>query len=205
MWDTFASSIFLGRSAATIAEVAFSGQIALFLYHLGDIHDHVMARALAYVLVPMIVVAQCFCWCGVVTLNHLYHAIEESIWAVCSVLVAGVMGSLAVYHPEHPSLYFLGIIGSIGSLLFFGFMITVDVPMYVKRWKEVRATTNATTSNSKKLVYMDSFAEGGKDALQRRVVTKSWDVWKEETVWLTGYFSSAVWLSLLLVHVPVPV
>ena len=45
--------------------------------------------------------------------------------------------------------------------------------------------------------------EGTKDAWSRRVVTKSWEFWHEEALWLTGYFSSAVWLSLLFVHMPV--
>ena len=43
LWDTFASSIFLGRFFATIAEVSFATQIALFLYHLGQVHDIPMA------------------------------------------------------------------------------------------------------------------------------------------------------------------
>ena len=76
LWDTFASSIFLGRFFATIAEISFATQIALFLYQLGQVHDIPMACKLAVVLVPLIVIAQGFCWCGVVTLNHGYHAIE---------------------------------------------------------------------------------------------------------------------------------
>jgi hypothetical protein len=200
LWDTFASSIFLGRSAATIAEVAFAGQIALFLYDLGQVHDHPFARCLAIVLVPMIITAQCFCWCGVVTLNHVYHAIEESIWAISSLLVGAEMASLAMYHSDSPPVYALGIIGSILCFSFLGFMVIVDVPMYIKRWREGRIKMD----RERKLIYMNSF-EGAEDALRTRVVTKSWDVWKEETVWLTGYFSSAVWLSLLLVHMPAPV
>jgi len=203
LWDTFASSIFLGRSAATIAEVAFAGQIALFIYHLGEVHDHPIACNLAVALVPMIAIAQCFCWCGVVTLNHVYHAIEESIWAVSAIMVGSVMASLALYHPDNQSMHSLGVTGSLLSFVFFCYMVTVDVPMYIKRWRDGRRRLSEKAS-SKKLVYMNSF-EGGKDALQRRVVIKSWDIWKEESVWLTGYFSSAVWLSLLLVHMPAPV
>lgn len=82
-------------------------------------------------------------------------------------------------------------------------MVTVDVPMYIRRWKEGWKVAEKT-GKGMPVARMSSF-EGGKDALRRRVVTKSWDVWREETVWLTGYFSSAVWLSLLLVHLPAPV
>lgn len=201
LFDTFASSIFLGRLAATIAEIAFSAQIALFLYHVGSVYDHVMMQYLALVLVPVIAMAQCFCWCGVVTLNHAYHAIEESIWAVSSVFVGAAMGSLALYHPDNASLWYIGVIGSLSSFIFFAFMVTVDVPMYIRRWRENKRV--AVEKGKRQLVYMNSF-EGGKDALSRRVVTKSWDIWREESVWLTGYFSSAVWLSLLMVHLPAP-
>lgn len=229
LWDTVMSSIFLGRSAATIAELAFSAQISLFLYHLGLVHDHVMARYLAVCLVPVIAVAQAFCWFGVVTLNHVYHAVEESLWAISAVLVGCVMCSFAVYHPENSSLFLLGVVGAVGCFAFFVYMVTCDVPMYLRRWREGKRQINENNhkkkinrNNNKKknddidenknrtkdimtITYMPSFSEGGKDAMQRRVVTKSWDVWREESVWLTGYFSSAVWLSLLLVHMPTPV
>jgi hypothetical protein len=211
LWDTALSSIFLGRSAATVAEISFAGQIALFLHHLGEVHDHPWARVLAIALVPVITVAQCFCWCGVVTLNHGYHAIEESIWAAGALVVGLEMASLAVCHPEKASLRRLGMLGSVASFAFFWFMVTVDVPMYVRRWREGRGGCTGGREGGevgetppRVLLRMTTF-EGGRDALRRRVVTKSWHVWKEETLWLTGYFSSAVWLSLFLIHMPVPV
>ncbi|KAK1740201.1 hypothetical protein QTG54_009151 [Skeletonema marinoi] len=202
LFDTRLSSIFLGRLAATIAEVSFAAQISLFLYHIGEVHDHVWTQRLALCLVPAIFTAQCFCWCGVVTLNHLYHAIEESIWAVSAFFISGAMGSLAYYQPESQH---VGIVGMAMCMVFFVFMVTVDVPMYVKRWREgqqymMKMRMSKDDEGKKKhMMYMNSF-EGSIDAIERRVVTKSWHVWKEETVWLTMYFSTAVWLSLLLVH-----
>lgn len=195
LFDTPLSSIFLGRLTATIAEVAFATQIALFLYHIAEVHHHPWTQCLALFLVPAIVIAQCFCWCGVVTLNHIYHAIEESIWALCSLFIGMAMLALARYQPD--CCFRAGIAGMIFCILFFIFMVTVDVPMYVMRWREVRQSMMC--SKEKKLIYMNSF-DGSIDAIQRRVVTKSWKVWKEETWWLTLYFSTAVWLSLLLIH-----
>lgn len=195
LFDTRLSSIFLGRLAATVAELAFSMQLALFLYHIGEVHDHPYTQHLALCLVPAIAIAQCFCWCGVVTLNHLYHAIEESIWAVSSLFIGMAMLALAIHQPE--CCFRVGIVGMVGCTAFFIFMCTVDVPMYVRRWRETRQ--HMMRSKEKKFVYMNSF-EGSIDAMERRVVTKSWKVWKEETLWLTLYFSTAVWLSLLLIH-----
>lgn len=203
LFDTRLSSIFLGRLAATIAEISFAAQIALFLYHIGEVHDHIWTQRLALCLVPTIFTAQCFCWCGVVTLNHLYHAIEESIWAVSALFISGVMGSLAYYQPECCGR--AGIVGMVMCMVFFIFMVTVDVPMYVKRWRAgqeymMKMRMSKDDGGKKKpIMYMNSF-EGSIDAMERRVVTKSWHVWKEETLWLTLYFSTAVWLSLLLIH-----
>jgi hypothetical protein len=203
LFDTRLSSIFLGRLAATIAEISFAAQIALFLYHIGEVHDHILTQRLALCLVPAIFTAQCFCWCGVVTLNHLYHAIEESIWAVSALFIGGAMGSLAYYQPECCGR--VGMVGMVMCMVFFIFMVTVDVPMYVKRWRagqqymmKMRMSKD-DGGKKKQILYMNSF-EGSIDAMERRVVTKSWHVWKEETLWLTLYFSTAVWLSLLLIH-----
>ena len=215
LWDTFASSIFLGRTAATVAEMSFAAQVSLFLYHLGEVHDHHAACHLGVVLVPMIAVAQCFCWCGVITLNHVYHAIEESIWAICAAFVGCIMGSLAIYNPRHRELYRLGVWGCAACFAFCAYMILVDVPMYMKRWREgrrisaakkvddIKLCSEANHKHKQQQAFLSSF-DGGKDAMRRRVVTKSWEVWRGETIWLTGYFSSAVWLSLLMVHYPAP-
>ena len=195
LFDTRLSSIFLGRLSATIAEVSFSAQIALYLYHVGEVYGHPLTQWLALGLIPLIVIAQCFCWCGVVTLNHLYHAIEESIWAISSLFIGMAMAALAIYQPH--SCLRVGVAGTICCLLFFLFMVIVDVPMYVRRWK--LGKQNMMQSKEKKRIYMN-MVEGSFDSIERRVVTKSWKVWKEETVWLTLYFSTAVWLSLLLIH-----
>lgn len=220
LWDTAMSSIFLGRTAATIAELSFACQVSLFLRHLGAAHGHTSALWLAAGLVPAIATAQAFCWCGVVTLNHVYHAVEEGIWAVCAALVGAFMCRLAWGHAGgNPSLVALGAVGAVASFSFFAYMVTFDVPMYLRRWREGRQKKTAgdekkdtaTARGSEKdkerpksIAYMPNFLEGARDAMQRRVVTKRWDVWREESVWLMGYFSSAVWLSLLLIHVPPP-
>eukprot|EP00984_Skeletonema_dohrnii_P028209 scaffold18112_cov78-Skeletonema_dohrnii-CCMP3373.AAC.1 len=125
---------------------------------------------LALCLVPAIFTAQCFCWCGVVTLNHLYHAIEESIWAVSAFFISGAMGSLAYYQPESQH---VGIVGMAMCMVFFVFMVTVDVPMYVKRWRAgqqymMKMRMSKEDGGKKKhMMYMNSF-EGSIDAMERR-------------------------------------
>jgi hypothetical protein len=190
LFDSQLSSIFWGRSAATIAEIAFSGQIALLLHKLATSYGHPWAQFLSLLIVPVITMAQVFCWFGVLTLNHVYHAIEESIWAVTSAAVACALASFCMHYSENEKLFRMTSMGTIGCLVYFSFMVTVDVPMYIERWKHGKRTGKKPMS----------VRSGSKDAWDRRFVTWDWKIWKPEVAWLTGYFSSAVWLSLALVH-----
>jgi heme/copper-type cytochrome/quinol oxidase subunit 2 len=87
LFDTWLSSVFIGRSVATVAEVCFAAQWAIVLHHLGRIAGVDTALNVAWAIVPLIVVAQCCSWYGVLTTNHLAHAIENSIWAVAFLVV----------------------------------------------------------------------------------------------------------------------
>jgi len=192
--DTQLSSMTLGRSAATVAEICFSMQFALLLFQLGDNYDLPLSRTFSFFIVPLITSAQIFCWFGVITLNHLCHAIEESIWAFCSAVISGCFAAFLIYNNKEAGvIYTFATIGSVVSFAYFIFMVRVDVPMYLSRWREgkVNGTRRMT------------FKEGRKDAWSRRVVTRDWEIWKHEAPWLTGYFSFAVWISLSLVHISV--
>jgi hypothetical protein len=188
--DSPASSIFLGRSAATLAEVGFAAQMALWLQRVGQLAGLPLVCHFSYAVVPLLALAQVFCWASVITLNHLGHAIEESIWAGT---MAGVVICLATAYPSVtgvPRLFVAaGVLCTAGYVLF---MVVIDVPMYVRRWRRGRARGEA---------YL-SFRAGLADALMRRVVTQAWAIWRPEVAWLTGYFSFAVWVSLAFVHLP---
>lgn len=193
LFDSWASSMFLGRLAATVAELCFTGQIALCLYNLGKAYNHPITQFLSLFLVPIIAVAQGFCWCGVVTLNNLYHAVEESIWAISSMFVATCLINFVYHNFEDRDLVLFGSLGSFLCSLFFIFMVTIDVPMYLRRWRHGKQV------GAKRFEVLSGIV----DSLDRRVVTANWSVWKEESIWLTGYFSSAVWVSLLLIRLPI--
>jgi hypothetical protein len=49
-----------------------------------------------------------------------------------------------------------------------------------------------------------SIAQGAHDASVRWVVSHRWQDWKTEVVWMSLYFSVAVWISIALVHAPGP-
>jgi len=73
-------------------------------------------------------------------------------------------------------------------------MFMVDVPMYWSRW----LADEAAGRN-----YL-SLQQGLMDVSGRWTVSHRLQDWQSEMTWMTAYFSVAVWLSIALMHAPVP-
>ena len=71
---------------------------------------------------------------------------------------------------------------------FLAFLMTIDVPMYLKRWR------TGDADGDKRLTPR----EGLRDVSTRWVVTHDLAEWKDEIAWMSLYFSLAVWSSLAL-------
>jgi hypothetical protein len=71
------------------------------------------------------------------------------------------------------------------------YMFGVDVPMYWQRWLGDEARGRE---------YL-SLLQGAIDVSSRWTVTHRWDDWSSEVVWMSLYFSVAVWLSISLVRI----
>jgi hypothetical protein len=184
LFDTWLSSVAVGRSVATVAEVCFAAQWAMILFQLGTVSDAETAVNAAWVIVPLILVAECFSWYAVVTTNYFYNAIENSLWAVAFFIVGIGLGRLL---PEFDGAIRVILVGSVvGIAVYLAFLMTVDVPMYLKRW---RADVAGGNRGLRPL-------EGLRDVSTRWVVTHDISEWKEEIVWMSLYFSAAVWASL---------
>ena len=80
--DNWISRIAIGRSIATIAELAFALQWALLLREGGTPATRLASRA----IVPIIVVAELASWSAVLTTNYLLHAVENSLWTLAAAL-----------------------------------------------------------------------------------------------------------------------
>jgi hypothetical protein len=186
LFDTWLSSVVIGRSVATVAEVCFAAQWAIVLYQLGGIGGVDTTLNIAWTIVPLIVVAQCCSWYGVLTTNCLANAIENSIWAVAFLLVGLALCRLL---PEFDGLVRLTLIlGIVGIAAYLAFLVTVDVPMYLSRWHEGLADGTRVLGP----------LEGLRDASTRWVVTHDFAQWKDEIAWMSLYFTAAVWASLAL-------
>lgn len=184
------SSVFLGRALATVAEVSFAAQVALALREVAAQTGIAGIGTYALCVVPLLAAAQLFCWYSVATLNHGGHAIEETLWTVVHAGSGVCMAAAWSRAPD--SLKPFTALGAILAAAFVAFMVAVDVPMYIRRWRAGRAAA---------AVYLP-LREGLRDAWSRRVPTQSWEDWKEEVAWLTMYFSFAVWVSLAMIRLP---
>jgi hypothetical protein len=185
LWDTWLSAILLGRTLATIAEVCFALQCALFLQRLGDI-AHVPALAVAaQVFVPLVVIAEAACWYAVLSLDHIGHAVEEALWALLMLLLAVGAGVAAV--SADGTLRWLLVAGCVVYGIGAALTLAVDVRMYIRRRQ-----TNAAVARL-------PLASGLRDSGLRRQPTRAWAVWREEVPWMTVYFSIGVWTSLAMV------
>jgi hypothetical protein len=186
LFDTWLSNVAVGRSVATVAEICFVAQWAIVLHQLGTMTGSGTTLNAAWVIVPLILIAECYSWYGVLTTSYLGNAIENSIWAV-AFFVVGI--GLCRLLPEFEGPVFMAlVIAVIGIVGYLAFLMTIDIPMYVRRWR-------ARVADGGKLLHP---LDGLRDASTRWTVTHDVADWKDEIAWMSLYFSAAVWASLAL-------
>jgi hypothetical protein len=186
LFDTWLSSVFVGRSVATIAEICFVVQWAIVLCQLASAAQSKTARRISALIVPLILLAECCSWYSVITTSYLGNTFENSLWALTFLIIAAAL--LQMLHK------FQGIIRiAVGATVagiagYLAFLTIIDVPMYFTRWQ-------ADVTSGKHLL---GIIAGLHDVSVRWVVTRDFAVWKEEIAWMSLYFSVAVWSSLAL-------
>lgn len=188
--DSWLSSVLLGRSVATLAELCFAAQWTLLLGEMARAQDSAVIRTTARALLPTIVLAEFCSWYAVLTRANLGHVIEESLWTLAAGFVVASLVALWPRCAAAARTRLAALAASGGTYILF--MLHVDVPMYWARWLADEATGQP---------YL-SLAQGLLDAAQHCVVSRRWEDWQAEVAWMTLYFSVAVWLSIAMVHAP---
>ena len=186
--DSWMSSVIVGRSVATVAELCFAAQWALLLRSVAQSCNSRGAVRVSYWIVPMILVAEMCSWYAVLTTSNLGHVIEESLWGFSAAML---VASLVYVWPRadralRPFLLFACVMG----LAYVFYMLHIDVPMYWSRWVQDEGQGRE---------YL-GLMQGAIDASSRWVVSHRWEDWKSEVIWMSLYFSVAVWLSIGLMH-----
>lgn len=188
--DTWISRIVVGRSVATVAELAFAAQWALIMREAGAGRPAGIASIAARLLVPVVVAAEAFSWAAVLTKHNLLHAIENALWTLDALIALSAFITLRP-RATGPARRFIGacIAGAAGYI---AFMVAVDVPMYLARWQDELVHG---------AIYL-TVPEGWRDVLARCVVTRDWAAWRQDALWLSLYFTVAVWASMALAFAP---
>ena len=186
LFDTWLSSILVGRSVATVAELCFAIQWAIVLRELAKIAHSDTAKNISKMIVPLIALAECCSWYAVISTNFLGNVLENSLWTATFALVAIALVRLALGFRGLAQ--FAIAATAVGAAGYVVFMCSVDVPMYFARWQ-------AQVADGKQ--YFGLFS-GLHDVATRWVVTHNIAQWDNEIPWMSLYFSVAVWTSLLL-------
>lgn len=174
------SSIFIGRSVATVAELGFALQLARFFE------------------MPLIfwtlLVAEVFSWFAITVDWALANFFENSLWTLVALAIgfqALVAGKLVV---------------ALVAAAYIVFMITVDLPMYLRRHRAHRGPYRSVAAGISTLIndwrVTDDYDEWREvvlvDARRRFFFSCSHVRRTQEMAWMAGYFSLAVWSSLWL-------
>ena len=183
MVDTWASSVLVGRSIATLAELAFAAQWAVYL-HASELE---WVRVLSLTIAPLIVIAEICSWHAVLTTSNRGHIFENSLWGISATLIVTSLVASALSIPASRS-HMLAVWVA-GGALYVTYIFIVDVPMYWSRWKVDESLGRKNLS----------IAQGIVDVARRRVVSRRWEDWRGEVVWMTLYFSFGVWVSISLI------
>jgi len=183
--DSRLSSVLVGRSAATVAELCFAAQWALILHRAAVLVGSPFVLAISFTVVPLIVLAEICSWYAVLTTGQRAHAAENSLWGVAAALA--VIGLLVI---EPHRLAALSPVTIAGGAAYVAFIFIYDVPMYWSRWR-------VDQTNGHRYL---SIVDGLVDVRRRWTVSYSWEDWKNEVPWMSLYFTFGVWSSIWLVY-----
>ena len=193
LFNSFLSTPIFGRTIATIAEMTLIYFFVLiFRQILNDFNFEKLVffnNNLNY-LIFIIAIAQIFCWIGCITKNSLYNSIEESLWLVtfCILLFCAICikNDLPNNGKGEMTKRMLSILIP-SFIIYILFLFFIDIPMYYKNWKV-----------SKDKISSDNFYNNMINFSKCNTINWSYDLWKEEIPWQTGYFTLAVWSTIYL-------
>ena len=190
LFDSWLSSVLVGRSVATVAELCFVTQWALLMREVAQVTQSRWGHLASRAVLPLIAVAETCSWYSVLTTSNIGHVVEESLWGIAAALLVACL--LSLWPRASQRLRRLLLAMCLTGTAYVAYMFWVDVPMYWARWVADEAGGR----------HYLSISQGLLDTSGHWVVSQQWQVWKTEVVWMSLYFSIAVWLSIAFVHTP---
>src|SRR5260221_123407 len=95
LFNHWLSSVIVGRSVATVAELCFVGQWALMLNEISRAAKSALGTMVSLAVVPLIAVAEACSWYSVLTTSTLGHVAEEAFWGLSGALL--VLSGVRIY------------------------------------------------------------------------------------------------------------
>jgi hypothetical protein len=190
MFDHFFSSIFVGRTIATLAELGFIAQWAIVLNLIAHAVGDKKILFISKIIFPMIFIAEIFSWYASLTTNTIGSIFEESLWGLAFLLISFAI----VVLNKHliPKLRIWSYAFTAGLMIYVIYMFTIDVPFYFSKWQD--GILNNKT--------YDSLESGIFNMMNFWKVSRLTKDWQYEFLWQGQYFSFGVWSSLLLSLIP---
>ena len=188
LFDTWLSSVIVGRSVATFAELCFAGQWAAMLNAAARSTGSVFAAIVSRIILPLIVTAEICSWWAVLTTSNLGHIAENSLWGISAAFGVAAIAAIIprCVSARRPAM----VAWCVAGALYVVFMFRFDVPTYAARWVADQAAGK----------HYLTISEGLADVAHHRVVSYRWDDWKSEVLWMSLYFTAAVWISISLIQ-----
>lgn len=209
--NSILSSPFLGRLLSTISELSFATQITLLLKFItSEIYSYLNIKKPKFkylnYLLPIIYIAQTFCWFACITKFHLWNAIEETLWTIFAIII--MIHCIYVYTilPKNiKSIKIIKIKKLLQAVVFFillyiAFMVKIDIPTYIKRWKS--SYNNKLPTHFE---FMNDFNDKHSDLSNKlfnlftcKKISNDFSDWKDNIAFFSGYFTVAVWSSIYI-------
>jgi len=190
IWDTWLSSILVGRSVATIGELCLAAQLAIFLFYLSKRYNSPSIKNISLIVFPVILIAEVFSWYSVLTTNYIGNTTEESLWCLNGFLLI-ISSLILMKKTSGKEKFYISLVG-VYNTLYVIFMLTVDVPMYYQRFL-------MDSVNHKEY---KTLLQGFHEINSTWYSTQNYIDWQGELSWMFLYFTTAVWVSLILIRTP---
>jgi len=215
-FDTLANSSLLIRTFAMLAELAFSGLIALamlrFNHYLPSKEGVNSNKFISffttkspYVLVISIFLAQFFAFGAIITKIHLLWAIEETLWGIgfVSILPLAIIQLFRAFSIKEEEvkqrmkmLRISAVVIAVWCVIYCSYSVVYHLPGY---WVEVinQFQSGPLDAHTGVSAIIDSFMIVN--------VTRAYSDWGFGfLLWHSAYFSVCVWISIFLMQAPRP-
>ena len=231
LFNVWGNNVLFGRASAFIGEWCWMLQISLALRNILDGLDsrkalwlNKLCTGLSVSLPALCLLAECLGTAGPVTTNNLWCIWEAVTWTTMFTIATGCAVYIKLELNKLPANLFelnrdantFSVYLIVTGVLYVPYMLAINIPMYVRRWKVRRGTRSNWTDPMRltlclfcrqedeadaSVTYLP-FNEGLPDIAICHDDDDAWEKWGADFAWMVLYFGPAVWTSIWLCKAP---